>query len=111
MEQPKPEIADRSRRQRAERDGHPWRHWRAPAEHDDHGQCGHGTDHGDGGKADPVGIDLPSLGTELEPALHTAESQAPQPHRERRSEENTSELQSLMRNTYAVLCLKHKKKY
>src|SRR3546814_13743481 len=28
-------------------------------------------------------IDLPSLGTELEPALHTAESQAPQPHRER----------------------------
>src|SRR3546814_12488613 len=39
--------------------------------------------HGDGGKADPVGIDLPSLGTELEPALHTAESQAPQPHRER----------------------------
>src|SRR3546814_2928766 len=27
-----------------------------------------------------------------------------------RSEENTSELQSLMRNSYAVLCLKKKKK-
>src|SRR3546814_6906309 len=27
-----------------------------------------------------------------------------------RSEEHTSELQSLMRNSYAVFCLKHKKK-
>src|SRR3546814_5662965 len=29
----------------------------------------------------------------------------------RRSEEHTSELQSLMRNSYAVFCLKKKKKY
>src|SRR3546814_7459529 len=162
-EQPKPEIADRSRRQRAELDGHPGRHWCAPAEHDDHGQCGHGTDNGDGGKADPDEKDLPSLGTELGPALHTAEAQAPQPHREReegqkgepsaatgndqteaamaavtavataaacstrkrasesfstrssrgdiRSEEHTSELQSLMRISYAVFCLNNKTSY
>src|SRR3546814_1942854 len=31
-------------------------------------------------------------------------------HRLRRSEEHTSELQSLMRNSYAVFCLKKKKK-
>src|SRR3546814_10212662 len=30
--------------------------------------------------------------------------------KERRSEEHTSELQSLMRNSYAVFCLKKKKK-
>src|SRR3546814_10784704 len=30
-------------------------------------------------------------------------------HAERRSEEHTSELQSLMRNSYAVFCLKKKK--
>src|SRR3546814_5482969 len=29
---------------------------------------------------------------------------------DRRSEEHTSELQSLMRSSYAVFCLKHKKK-
>src|SRR3546814_3112360 len=33
----------------------------------------------------------------------------PRPHH-RRSEEHTSELQSLMRSSYAVLCLKKKKK-
>src|SRR3546814_10354414 len=32
------------------------------------------------------------------------------PHRRRRSEEHTSELQSLMRISYAVFCLKTKKK-
>src|SRR3546814_1810629 len=32
------------------------------------------------------------------------------PRRWRRSEEHTSELQSLMRNSYAVICLKKKKK-
>src|SRR3546814_3959051 len=32
------------------------------------------------------------------------------PHRPRRSEEHTSELQSLMRISYAVFCLKKKKK-
>src|SRR3546814_1103837 len=31
-------------------------------------------------------------------------------HQTRRSEEHTSELQSLMRNSYAVFCLKKKKK-
>src|SRR3546814_1400529 len=31
------------------------------------------------------------------------------PHRRLRSEEHTSELQSLMRNSYAVFCLKKKK--
>src|SRR3546814_7656051 len=38
----------------------------------------------------------------------------PQPHRtaaSRRSEEHTSELQSLMRISYAVFCLKKKKHY
>src|SRR3546814_9220069 len=34
-----------------------------------------------------------------------------QPERERRSEEHTSELQSLMRISYAVFCLKKKKKH
>src|SRR3546814_6474451 len=33
----------------------------------------------------------------------------PQHHGEARSEEHTSELQSLMRNSYAVFCLKKKK--
>src|SRR3546814_6003448 len=32
-------------------------------------------------------------------------------HSSRRSEEHTSELQSLMRNSYAVFCLKKKKTY
>src|SRR3546814_6329847 len=32
-------------------------------------------------------------------------------HRDRRSEEHTSELQSLMRISYAVFCLKKKKNY
>src|SRR3546814_9489610 len=33
----------------------------------------------------------------------------PEPHESRRSEEHTSELQSLMRISYAVFCLKKKK--
>src|SRR3546814_6000930 len=33
----------------------------------------------------------------------------PKPYKERRSEEHTSELQSLMRISYAVFCLKKKK--
>src|SRR3546814_10186599 len=33
----------------------------------------------------------------------------PRPHQRRRSEEHTSELQSLMRHSYAVFCLKKKK--
>src|SRR3546814_2062204 len=35
---------------------------------------------------------------------------APEPDRARRSEEHTSELQSLMRISYAVFCLKKKKR-
>src|SRR3546814_5982558 len=34
-----------------------------------------------------------------------------QPHGQSRSEEHTSELQSLMRSSYAVFCLKKKKKH
>src|SRR3546814_2030741 len=33
------------------------------------------------------------------------------PHQRRRSEEHTSELQSLMRTSYAVFCLKKKKRH
>src|SRR3546814_7956475 len=43
----------------------------------------------------------------LQPILHRAETDD---HLSARSEEHTSELQSLMRNSYAVFCLKKKKK-
>src|SRR3546814_9193675 len=39
-----------------------------------------------------------------------ADAMVPMPGRHNRSEEHTSELQSLMRNSYAVFCLKKKKK-
>src|SRR3546814_3099762 len=39
------------------------------------------------------------------------QGQAPAPPPARRSEEHTSELQSLMRNSYAVFCLKKKKSH
>src|SRR3546814_8376371 len=42
------------------------------------------------------------------PALPAHPSRHPPPSRGRRSEEHTSELQSLMRNSYAVFCLKKK---
>src|SRR3546814_8695930 len=42
------------------------------------------------------------------PAGHILETMAPYPGN-KRSEEHTSELQSLMRNSYAVFCLKNKK--
>src|SRR3546814_1117977 len=47
----------------------------------------------------------------VQPALHAELRAAERQGRggEERSEEHTSELQSLMRNTYAVFCLKHKK--
>src|SRR3546814_6165968 len=41
------------------------------------------------------------------PTVH-AEEPVGERHQHSRSEEHTSELQSLMRNTYAVLCLKNK---
>src|SRR3546814_2261784 len=48
------------------------------------------------------GVDIPEIGFEL--LIVDA------PDRHRRSEEHTSELQSLMRISYAVFCLKKKKK-
>src|SRR3546814_2427471 len=47
----------------------------------------------------------PNAGSNAEPAAAGAGS-----GEEARSEEHTSELQSLMRNSYAVFCLKKKKK-
>src|SRR3546814_4254603 len=41
---------------------------------------------------------------------HVGEQRMALLHGDRRSEEHTSELQSLMRNSYAVFCLKKKKK-
>src|SRR3546814_9951522 len=41
---------------------------------------------------------------------HPDATHAPKPFRHGRSEEHTSELQSLMRISYAVFCLKKKKK-
>src|SRR3546814_7534773 len=43
-------------------------------------------------------------------AVMGAAARAPKPLRQRRSEEHTSELQSLMRISYAVFCLKKKTK-
>src|SRR3546814_8869066 len=43
--------------------------------------------------------------------LHIPAPIAPRPINPKRSEEHTSELQSLMRNSYAVFCLKKKKKH
>src|SRR3546814_6499142 len=40
--------------------------------------------------------------------VYRAQAQADLPHGSSRSEEHTSELQSLMRNSYAVFCLKKK---
>src|SRR3546814_5381581 len=55
-------------------------------------------DRGDAHLADEIGVFAERL---LDPA----------PARIARSEEHTSELQSLMRNSYAVFCLKKKKQY
>src|SRR3546814_6472187 len=45
------------------------------------------------------------------PAIHPCVASDPDgEYRQLRSEEHTSELQSLMRNSYAVFCLKKKKK-
>src|SRR3546814_3157263 len=48
------------------------------------------------------------LGAEAEPRRR-ADSRPQGRRRDERSEEHTSELQSLMRNSYAVFCLKKKK--
>src|SRR3546814_7024729 len=47
----------------------------------------------------------------IEAASESGLAIAPDRHRTGRSEEHTSELQSLMRISYAVFCLKKKKKY
>src|SRR3546814_7810636 len=63
----------------------------------------------------------PALALGLQPAIELVETGEPQPgleeaapdrlHLVLRSEEHTSELQSLMRISYAVFCLKKKKKH
>src|SRR3546814_6508402 len=47
--------------------------------------------------------------TQVWPALRYLETSTPSTAASRRSEEHTSELQSLMRNSYAVFCLKKKR--
>src|SRR3546814_1767411 len=47
--------------------------------------------------------------TEVSSPSRSTASTMPAPSKPRRSEEHTSELQSLMRNSYAVFCLKKKK--
>src|SRR3546814_3575473 len=50
------------------------------------------------------------IGGELASMLALADAPAPRTQEIARSEEHTSELQSLMRTSYAVFCLKKKKK-
>src|SRR3546814_4450191 len=54
-----------------------------------------------------------SVGPYADQSAYLVSSMYPRPARRapRRSEEHTSELQSLMRISYAVFCLKKKKKY
>src|SRR3546814_10168789 len=52
----------------------------------------------------------PATGAPAPPARRTASARSP-PQPMLRSEEHTSELQSLMRISYAVFCLKKKKTY
>src|SRR3546814_4380145 len=63
--------------------------------------------------ADPVGIDQPGMdlvpGVERHPAAVDVEPAGADDVAADRSEEHTSELQSLMRTSYAVFCLKKKK--
>src|SRR3546814_3729991 len=54
-------------------------------------------------------VDIPPLRDRLEDAALIANKLARDYAKELRSEEHTSELQSLMRNSYAVFCLKKKK--
>src|SRR3546814_8431631 len=51
-------------------------------------------------------ISMPSMSRSISPSLHSGKVS-----RVSRSEEHTSELQSLMRISYAVFCLKKKKPY
>src|SRR3546814_4220183 len=58
-----------------------------------------------GSRSDPE-----NNGTDVTPSFPPAGIRA-EPHPIIRSEEHTSELQSLMRNSYAVFCLKKKKRH
>src|SRR3546814_4150928 len=53
---------------------------------------------------------LKPAGTRPEPAVSVPSAKAASPRATTRSEEHTSELQSLMRISYAVFCLKKKNK-
>src|SRR3546814_8784234 len=68
-------------------------------------------DHRDGAAAE-ADTDDRQRSADAEAPRHEAETEAGHPRHERegadRSEEHTSELQSLMRNSYAVFCLKKK---
>src|SRR3546814_4004049 len=63
------------------------------------------------GRGQPIlrAIEVTLLRRDLGAADHRAFGGRQALHRARRSEEHTSELQSLMRITYAVFCLKKKK--
>src|SRR3546814_6149528 len=60
---------------------------------------------------EPAALEVRRLLSDHLPELVTGYQSIPEPLRrqERRSEEHTSELQSLMRNSYAVFCLKKTK--
>src|SRR3546814_2837328 len=64
----------------------------------------------DDGKLPPFHMQLPCLPPELEPGPVEDPVPLRRGHHLDRSEEHTSELQSLMRISYAVFCLKKKKK-
>src|SRR3546814_4156938 len=53
-------------------------------------------------------VPAPPFAGQVDPFDETGDARNELPARARRSEEHTSELQSLMRNPYAVLCLKKK---
>src|SRR3546814_1939620 len=61
-------------------------------------------------RGDRRGLGLAGIAAAGQPRLEPILARALRPHRViHRSEEHTSELQSLMRNSYAVFCLKKKK--
>src|SRR3546814_2009213 len=61
---------------------------------------------GDGSKADAA---ICQLGRKIDQPLHRPAKAIELPYDQHRSEEHTSELQSLMRNSYAVFCLQKNK--
>src|SRR3546814_8892485 len=63
----------------------------------------------DGGKGHGGGLGVAGLARVIEQATKGCKQIRIQNGHDNRSEEHTSELQSLMRNSYAVFCLKKKK--